>query len=756
MKKTITLLISLLVLSSCSKNEIHEKNNSIAPSSSTPPEAEQQKHAITYNTDCLNSYKKSNFKNDLESYIYQAMTAVIENKQTLKNEEIQLNFLSNRELFSFYKMTKKCMGTGPNILTLLNVETKDTIIRRIISDSANKNFYKTMFSSINEEFNFPDENPFYEFANLSGGKLKDLESSYIKTSATKPKAKAFDPNASNDDFRKLIVLHSGIEAHNVKIGGIATVLEGMIPAENKHKNIRGQNDIDAREITPFYDVVKSTQFNNIKYVGYIKHYIDGAFVISTIYKLIDKNNFIQYFVQPDPSYSGRDLFYVTNKSNIYKKFVDNNVLLYFSSAIASFSALYNGENTPENIDIVQVNTWHQTLVSSLFKRKLNKLREDAGLPKVGTIYTVHTLNGEQGEKDSSFLTRIGFGKPSTADTINLHVMALLESDAVNTVSKGIISEIKSSDDKISYKVGDIFTHLENIDRFFGIPNGIDPDLYNPRKYNVLGNFKVANDLSDLKEKKQLVKQTLYNAGIIGSPNKPLYLFVGRYSNDKGLDVLPEFVKYAIKNNAQVVIMGIVTDPSVDSVIKSLEGINDPNFKFYKNLEKDQLEILKIADAKKGNLIRFAADFSLIPSKVESFGLVALEALAMGSGIITTNVQGLKDITIPYDPSLNNIDTFNSVIFNRVDKNTYKTFSNMKESVTEFLKVWNFVPNSEKINYKKNWINGIEKFFWNYKGGSIDQYFDLYLKALTPYTQAQNDAHNLFIDNYNKFNYKNSL
>ena len=79
------------------------------------------------------------------------------------------------------------------------------------------------------------------------------------------------------------------------------------------------------------------------------------------------------------------------------------------------------------------------------------------------------------------------------------------------------------------------------------------------------------------------------------------------------------------------------------------------------------------------MIRFAADFSIIPSKLESFGLVALEALSMGSGIITTNVQGLKDITIPYDPLTNNINSFNSVVFSRDPNDTYKTFTNLKDS-----------------------------------------------------------------------------
>ena len=38
------------------------------------------------------------------------------------------------------------------------------------------------------------------------------------------------------------------------------------------------------------------------------------------------------------------------------------------------------------------------------------------------------------------------------------------------------------------------------------------------------------------KKKQESKSILFHKGIIGSETKPLYLFVGRYSYEKGIDV----------------------------------------------------------------------------------------------------------------------------------------------------------------------------------------------------------------------------
>ena len=43
-----------------------------------------------------------------------------------------------------------------------------------------------------------------------------------------------------------------------------------------------------------------------------------------------------------------------------------------------------------------------------------------------------------------------------------------------------------------------------------------------------------------------------------------------------------------------------------------------------------------------------ADLFLLPSEYESFGLAALEAMAAGVPVVTTNAGGLKEINIPGD------------------------------------------------------------------------------------------------------------
>ena len=65
-------------------------------------------------------------------------------------------------------------------------------------------------------------------------------------------------------------------------------------------------------------------------------------------------------------------------------------------------------------------------------------------------------------------------------------------------------------------------------------------------------------------------------------------------------------------------------------------------KFYANYETDQLAILNNIGASKGKLIRFASDFTLVPSIIEAAGLVPAEGLSMGSATISSYLQGLQD------------------------------------------------------------------------------------------------------------------
>lgn len=115
---------------------------------------------------------------------------------------------------------------------------------------------------------------------------------------------------------------------------------------------------------------------------------------------------------------------------------------------------------------------------------------------------------------------------------------------------------------------------------------------------------------------------------------PLALFVGRLEPLKGIDILLRAAALAdLAQPLHVLVVG--GDAGADSERASLQqlcdelGIRD-RVRFVDAVSRDQLA-----------LYYQAADVCVVPSHYESFGLVAVEALASGIPVIATRVGGLQ-------------------------------------------------------------------------------------------------------------------
>jgi len=154
-------------------------------------------------------------------------------------------------------------------------------------------------------------------------------------------------------------------------------------------------------------------------------------------------------------------------------------------------------------------------------------------------------------------------------------------------------------------------HEANSSKVNVIPPGVDLSLFNP--------------LSMSKSIKQL-----------GLDKHPIILYVGRIDPIKGLPVLIEAMKYLKgDNHPKLLIIGdnttqnLTTKKALDLIIEY--ELNE-HITFIGPVEQTLLP-----------LYYNAASLCVIPSHYESFGLVALEAMACKTTVIGTKVPGLESI-----------------------------------------------------------------------------------------------------------------
>jgi D-inositol-3-phosphate glycosyltransferase len=126
---------------------------------------------------------------------------------------------------------------------------------------------------------------------------------------------------------------------------------------------------------------------------------------------------------------------------------------------------------------------------------------------------------------------------------------------------------------------------------------------------------------------------------VGLDDRPTLLFVGRIQPLKGVELAVEALHALNRRDVQLVLLGGASGPAGESEIERV---------------RRRIDELGVADQ-----VRFerpaphyllsswyrAADVVLVPSRSESFGLVALEAAACGTPVVAAAVGGLRSLVI---------------------------------------------------------------------------------------------------------------
>ncbi|KKT75571.1 MAG: Glycogen synthase [Microgenomates group bacterium GW2011_GWA2_44_7] len=296
-----------------------------------------------------------------------------------------------------------------------------------------------------------------------------------------------------------------------------------------------------------------------------------------------------------------------------------NRFVVFNEAVACWLS-----KETNKVDIVHAHDWHAALLLHLL--------DDGGV-KVKKVFTIHNL-ANQGmsslEVDAKLGGHIDHDKllawDATDHSLDLMLQGLGRADWITTVSPTYAKEILTP--VFGEKLEEVLRTREG--RLTGILNGIDYDFWNPRHDPLLkNNYDQSTYKLGRKENRIHLEQLV---GLKINPQKPLFGFIGRLTNQKGLDLILESLPEILRNG-ELLVLGKGA-PEIENALA--QKANESNGEMvYVNTQENFHEDFE-------HLMYGASDFMLIPSKFEPCGLVQMIGMHYGAVPIAHSVGGLRD------------------------------------------------------------------------------------------------------------------
>ncbi len=256
-----------------------------------------------------------------------------------------------------------------------------------------------------------------------------------------------------------------------------------------------------------------------------------------------------------------------------------------SGALDTFETNLETLSEQVDADLVHVHTWYAHLGGILAKTLY-------GIPLVHTVHSLEPLRPWKREQ-----LGCGYDMSSWVERTSLGM-----ADAVIAVSQGTKTDILEHFDIDPAKITVIY-------------NGINVDQYHPTDETA----------------------ALEKYGV--DPGKPIVLFVGRITRQKGIVHLVNAVHY-INPDAQVVLCAGA--PDTPEILAEMEvAVKHVRQEGFKNLIWIQEMVTK---AEAIELYSHATVFCC-PSIYEPFGIINLEAMACRTAVVASAVGGIKEVVV---------------------------------------------------------------------------------------------------------------
>ncbi len=388
-----------------------------------------------------------------------------------------------------------------------------------------------------------------------------------------------------------------------KSGGLADVAHSLPEAVRKREEVY--------TIMPLYKIVDREKFNIVSSGLKFEYWLNGVCYTFELFKR-EENKF-ELFLYNDILCERDDLY-----GDSYGGYQDN--ALRFG--LFAYGVIESILRLKLDIKIIHINDWQTSLIALLAKENYSL--------KQKIVLTIHNL-AYQGIFDKSIMDILELNWEKTFkydrfeyyDGVNFLKAGIFYSDIITTVSPTYAKEIQTP--QFGHGLDTLLR--DNSYKLKGILNGISYDIFDPKRDEAI--YKKFN-IRDYKYKAKNREMLLEELGMDKSDfEKPLFIFIGRFTHQKGVDLLIESLHLFKDFEANMVILGS-GEEYYNNIFRNLKNS-------YKNIhiEIGYDEVLS-------RKMYAGADFLIMPSLFEPCGLNQMIAMKYGTMPIVAKIGGLKD------------------------------------------------------------------------------------------------------------------
>ncbi|MGB7069904.1 MAG: glycogen/starch synthase [Pyrinomonadaceae bacterium] len=324
------------------------------------------------------------------------------------------------------------------------------------------------------------------------------------------------------------------------------------------------------------------------------------------------------FLIDAPSYFHRDSIYGYRED--YERFA------FFNHAAL---ALLKRIGAPP--DIVHLNDWHCGFAAVELAAER---RWDRYWQNTRTVFSVHNM-AYQGGFDADELWKFGFSSEFARNTFLFNGYAsamkagLEASDTLSAVSRRYASEIQSQENGYGL---DWLTRMRS-GRLFGVTNGVDYEVWNPKTdVEIPAHFDI-DDFSGKDECKRALLEQFY---LPVDLDRPIFASVTRLTSQKGFELIQQAAGELLASGAYFIALG------------SGEKHYEDFLQRLRDYAPSQVGVYRGYNESLAHQIEAGADMFLMPSRFEPCGLNQMYSLRYGTIPIVRAVGGLDDTVENYD------------------------------------------------------------------------------------------------------------